>query len=240
MDHNQDAQPHVFVNYPDISLLLDYCKSFNHVRHFKKGEVVLTQDLPGRYVYLISKGCVKSYDVDLRGNERILALISKNTLLPATWVFRENLPRPHYFSQALTEVECFLAPNERLVEYVSNKPDLLFNLLDYQTRRFFNFFARVQNLLGSRLEERLEFVLFYAGHQIGTISGCVAELPFILTHATLASMVGASREATTVALNKLADRGIVWKKDGRMYVDINKVDHSVFPQTFGYSFDSDL
>lgn len=240
MDYNQDHPAYVPINYPLIAELLDYCKSFNHIRKYKKGEVVLNQDTPGRFVYLISSGCVKSYDIDARGNERILALISKDTLLPATWIFREVLPRPHYFSQALTNVECYLAPHEKVIEYTSDKPDLLFELLDYQTRRYFNFFARVQNLLGSRLEERLEFVLFYIAHQVGQLNGSISEAPCILTHSNLASLVGASREATTLALHNLMNKRTVWKKQGRMYIDISKIDSSVFPQLFGYTFHKNM
>lgn len=238
MDY-QDHLPHISVNYPLISEMYEYCKSFNHIRRFKKGEIVLTQDLPGRYVYLISEGCVKSYDIDTRGNERILALISKDSLLPATWIFRETLPRPHYFSQAITDVECYLIPVDKLVEYTMDRPELLYELLDYQTRRYFNFFARVQNLLGSRLEERLEFVLFYIANQIGKPNGSVSEVSYAITHSTLAAMVGASREATTLALHKLTKKRTIWKKQGKMYIDTSKIDTSVFPQVFGYTFNKD-
>ncbi len=239
MDYDQDNPAHIPINYPLIAEMYEYCKSFNHIRRFKKGEIVMTQDMPGRYVHLISKGCVKSYDIDNRGNERILALITKNALLPATWVFREELPRPHYFSQAITNVECYLTPVEKLIEYTETKPDLLYELLDYQTRRYFNFFARVQNLLGSRLEERLEFCLFYIANQIGKREGSVSEVSYAITHSTLAAMVGASREATTLAMNKLKAKKTIWKKHGKLYIDVSKIDASIFPQVFGYTFNKE-
>lgn len=220
--------------FPAIDELIKFCKDFNIVKEYSKGEAVLDQSSKTKYVHLLSEGYVKAYDITAKGEERIVTLMGEDHLFPLTWVFNAEPIRYHFFSECLTDAKVFLAPHQEVYKFISSRNDILLELLDLSAQRLINLAGYNEYMVSSSLEEKLTYVLYFLGLRFGQKKSPIALLPFKMSHHDLACMVGASREATTINMNTLVKKKIIKKVDGHICIYLDNIDHSKLPKIYNY------
>lgn len=220
--------------FPAIDELIEYCKSFNRIKELSKGDSILDQNAETKYIHLIGEGYVKTYDITTKGSEKIVTVMGAGHLFPLTWVFKTEPIRYHFFSECLTDVKIYLAPHDEVYKYIGTRNDVLLELLDLSARRIINYAGINEYLITASLEDRLIYILYFLGLKFGRKKNPIALLPFRLSHQDLASLVGASREATTLNMNNLIKKGFVQKTDGCFCIHLDKIDHSKLPKIYNY------
>jgi CRP-like cAMP-binding protein len=97
----------------------------------------------------------------------------------------------------------------RLLAWAARWPTLVWPLLERGDRRHDRLMARVALVHRQRVEERLLVVLWELAERWGKVTPDGVVLPIPLRHHHLASLVASLRPSVTLALQRLAARGIV-------------------------------
>ncbi|WP_339923757.1 Crp/Fnr family transcriptional regulator [uncultured Cyclobacterium sp.] len=64
----------------------------NTIKTYKKGVILLEQGEIAKYGYLVKKGCLKSYTVDIAGKEHILQFAPENWMISDLESFTNQVP----------------------------------------------------------------------------------------------------------------------------------------------------
>jgi len=191
---------------PLVTNLLNKISKGKHVLNFDKGEKIFSQGDPADAIFFIQSGKVKITVVSAAGKEAVIAMLGRNsflgegalvgqslristaTVLESSTVFRvEKLAMAQALHKQADLSEKFIAA--LLVRNIDLEEDLCDQLFNHSEKRL----ARVLLKL-ARLRE----------HEVALD----AKIP-ILSHETLAEMVGTTRSRITHFMNKFRAMGLI-------------------------------
>ena len=191
---------------PLVTNLLNKISKGKHVLNFDKGEKIFSQGDPADAIFFIQSGKVKITVVSAAGKEAVIAMLGRNsflgegalvgqslristaTVLETSTVFRiEKLAMAQALHKQADLSEKFIAA--LLVRNIDLEEDLCDQLFNHSEKRL----ARVLLKL-ARLRE----------HEVALD----AKIP-ILSHETLAEMVGTTRSRITHFMNKFRAMGLI-------------------------------
>lgn len=184
---------------------------------FKKGEQILEPEQKISQIFFIKKGLVRQYLISEEGEEITVNLFRPNSFFPVMLILSQTQNR-HFFD-ATENVEALVAPAEKVVNFLKNEPEVLFDL----TTRF----AKAINGLSLRLEEvytknsykRILSLLNYLAERFGEHTKKGIKINLNLTHQDIANWTEMSRETASRTLEKLAKQGLI-KKEKHFYIVI--------------------
>ena len=156
-------------------------------RAFKKGDVLLHQDEAADEAFYISDGFVKAYTI--ADFEEFCARSSREAMSDGV----VRVQQTSVLEKELTKDNAALLG---LVRYTMSRNDELAQTLE--------------NILQSKSDTKLINYLALLVQRFGQESKTgIVTLPFPLSHAQLASMVGTTRETMTVQIRQLTKKGIL-------------------------------
>ncbi len=125
----------IFENVRDISLekIVEITQNLEK-KKFKKNEVILSAGMQETNLYFITKGLVRMYIVDKKGEEKSYRFFLKNkffTILPS---FVDEIPSL-YFTQAIEETEVIVIPKQQLLIFYEKFP-FIEKVVREQTERY--------------------------------------------------------------------------------------------------------
>lgn len=171
---------------------------FAVLRRYRRGDLVVQAHADAWAVYWLRSGQVRVFSLTPDAQEITIALLGPGQLAGIAPL----LGRPVYHAsvEALTEVELWVMPADRVLERVTQDAEFRDLVATALARRL----ALAQTLLRDvsllPVPERIQDVL-------SQVRACVAEGLPQLTHELLASLVGARRETVTRALGRLDGKG---------------------------------
>lgn len=179
------------------------------LRTVKRGANILFQGEIPRHVFIIRDGFVRAYTVTSTGEERTIAIYSKNDILPLTWIIGETNQALFYY-EAMTDVRAMTLTKTAFMETSQQTPEFTGSVLQYIGNQYTAMLFRITGLEQSRAVEKIGYTLYYLLFRYGKeISEDNYRIDVKLTQAILASLVGLTRESTTKNLNYLKDRGVI-------------------------------
>jgi CRP-like cAMP-binding protein len=209
-------------------------ESANHRRKFSKGSIILMQTSKLEEAYLIDKGIVRVIDFDQNGEQRTVTILAKNHIFPFSWLLT-SLPDlgAMYFYQAVTDVELFLADIEIVRDLVRNDALLSWRIVDVMAKSYINAVSRIQNLQKTKVEEKVDFIIYYLAVMLGKkIGENKIEVESIFTHQEIADLAGLTRESVSRQLNKSKYKQIIRKQNSKIYIDLKDLDIKTMPTIF--------
>lgn len=218
----------------DLSYVNDLFQRKGTGKSFAKGSALLNRgdDIPE--VQYIIHGSVKITDNDRLGYGRTVAIFGQHHVLPISWLFT-NAPKQGalYNYVALSDTETLCLPREVVRQALDASPEVYRYLCELTSKAYVNASARIHNLQKTNVNEKVEFVLYYLATCLAdNIDGDVVVIDAALTHQDIADIAGLSRESVTNTLSKEKYRKVYWKKDGRTFVDISKIDVTHLPHIY--------
>jgi CRP/FNR family transcriptional regulator len=193
-------------------------------RLYKRGQLILFQGESPRYVYLVSKGIVKTYNIDYDGKEQFIDLETSGSAFPKLWIWGEEKVGPYYY-EALSDCEIYIIPRESYVNFVKGDQELLLSELKRALSEYKNSSTRLNALLYTRASDKIAHILKYLANTYApNSSGDDLVINIKLTHQHLASLTGLTRETVSVELNKFKSKGILTYKPSEYKINVNKLD----------------
>lgn len=176
-------------------------------RNYKKGEMLIRSDDDPQGIFCLTKGYVRQYTISPSGNELSLHILKPISYFPMVWAI--NGTPNVYFFEALTAVEVGRAPREQVVNFIKDKPTLLFALMSELLEDYAETLKRVEHLVFSDAYRRVISILVYIAKRFGEAhkNGIIVHHRF--TQADIATLVGVARETASIELFKLEKKGLI-------------------------------
>lgn len=176
---------------------------------FSKGDVLVHQDEAAIDAYYISDGFVKSYTIADDGDEKLISILGPGDVINIEGAFFQNHTHRYYF-EAMSDGTARSRPVDTLKKELSKDQDALFGLIRYVMTRNDELAQTLENILQAKSDSKLINYLALLVQRFGQESkDGIVTLPFPLSHAQLASMVGTTRETMTVQLRELTKKGVL-------------------------------
>lgn len=178
-------------------------------RTIKKRTILLYQGEVPRQAYIVRKGTVKAYRLGRTGEEQIIGFRMPGDIFPETWLF-ERTSSALYYYEAVEDCEIITAERSVVTDYLKAHPEAREDLLNYFINSHTSLLLQITALEQSRAADKLLLMLYFLLFRYSRkIAPNEYELKFHLTHTTLGSLTGLTRETTSVELGKLRRRGVV-------------------------------
>lgn len=178
-------------------------------RPFHKGDVLLHQDETNNDVYFITDGYLKAYSIADDGDEKLISILGPGDVINLEAAFFHDHSHRHYF-EALTDGTLRVRQSDSLAKALAKEPATLLDLVRYVMTRNDELAQTLDNILQAKSDTKLINYLALLVQRFGTeVRDGVITLPFPLSHAQLASMVGTTRETMTVQLRQLTKAGVI-------------------------------
>lgn len=182
-------------------------KFFTQFKHitYKKGEIVIrADDDPSGIFYLVS-GNVRKYAISKKGDEIVVNIFKPISFFPMSWAIN-NEPN-EYFYDSLTSLEVYRAPKEKVVEFVKNNPDVLYDLMSRVYRGTDGMLRRMTYLMAGNAYARLITELIIHAKRFGKKTNSKLEVK--VSEKELATQSGMTRETVSREMKELKNKGLV-------------------------------
>jgi CRP-like cAMP-binding protein len=185
-------------------------------RLFSAGSVILYQGEAPRSACMIVEGIVRVYTISKLGDEQIVTFYIAGEIFPSSWIF-EKSPSTMFFYEALTDCEIAFASREDLLAYITSDTVISKDALTYFATSYSASLLRINALEQARACDKLIYTLYFLSQRYGVTKNGQTYLPIALTHQSIASLIGLTRETTSTEMSKLKKQKVITYKS-QMYV----------------------
>jgi len=174
----------------------------------KKGAMIIQsfEDAP-EHVFFLEKGLVRMYCISPEGEQLTLHVFSPQSYFPVMISFTHGA-NTHYF-EAMTPVVLRRAPQQRIMQLLSNQPDLLFSLTSRIFAALEGYATRIKQLVFKDSYQKTAAILGYLSEKFGEHKGNSYTLSPLFTHEHIASWAGMTRVSVSKAMGRLRKKGII-------------------------------
>ncbi|MFZ3301520.1 MAG: Crp/Fnr family transcriptional regulator [Microgenomates group bacterium] len=177
------------------------------IRNYKKGEMLIRADDDPQGIFCLTKGYVRQYTISKNGFELTLHILKPISYFPMVWAVN-GTPNIYYF-EALTPVEVGRAPREDVVNFIKDKPTIIFELLSELIEDYAESLTRIEHLVFSDAYRRVISVLLYIAKHFGEAKSNDIIVNHRFTQQDIATLVGVARETASNELSKLEKKGLI-------------------------------
>jgi CRP-like cAMP-binding protein len=178
---------------------------------YKKKEMILRADDPVNWIYFLQSGLVRQYIITPNGDEVTIHLFEPNSFFP-TMLLVGHIENRFNF-EANTDVELRKTSPEHMTRFLTENPDVLFDLTSRFARAIDGLSRRVEMLATDTASTKVIGLLCYLGQKFGTEQNNTTVIDIPLTHADIANWVGDSRETVSRQMEKLAKNKLISYKN---------------------------
>ncbi len=178
-------------------------------RTVRKRAILIYQGEVPRQVYMVHSGTFKAYRLGSFGEEQIVSFKTPGDIFPETWVFGKTSSALYYY-EAMSDAEVLTIERSVFLNLLDSKPELKDQMMDYMVTNYTGLLMQISALEQSRAAEKLILMVYYLMFRYGKEKKPGEYiLNLNLTHTTLASLMGLTRETTTTELGRLKRKGII-------------------------------
>lgn len=177
---------------------------FNH-QTYKKGEILIRASEAPSGVFFLKNGNVKQYTISKNGVEAVLNIFKPMSFFPMSWAIN-NTPNI-YFYEAMTSLDVWRAPQEKVTDFLKQEPEITYDLLSRVFKGTDGLLTRMSYLMAGTAYSRLALELVIQGKRIGKQTGNHVQLK--ISESDLAAEVGMRRETVSRELKILKEKGLV-------------------------------
>jgi CRP/FNR family transcriptional regulator len=152
--------------------------------------------------------------VSQAGIELTLHILKPITYFPMVWAIN-GTPNVYNF-EALTDLEVGRAPRDEVVDFIKDKPKIIFELMSELLEDYAESLTRVEHLVFSDAYRRVISVLLYIAKHFGIQADGGTLINNRFTHQDIAMLVGVARETASIEMLKLEKRGFIDYADGHL------------------------
>lgn len=199
------------------------------IRTYKKGEMLIRADDDPQGIFYLTKGYVRQYTISKSGYELTLQILKPIAYFPMIWAIN-GAPNVYYF-EALTSVVVGRAPKELVVNFIKDKPAIIFGLMSELLEDYAETLTRIEHLVFSDAYRRVISVLLYIAKHFGEESNTGIIIRHHFTHQDIAALVGVARETASNEIALLEKKGLITYIDHFIQVDdVDKLHAELFSE----------
>src|SRR3989344_1413476 len=145
----------------DINVRQKLDKHFKQYKNqkYKKGEILVRADDDPAGVFYLVDGVVRRYSISPAGEELNLNIYRPVSFFPMDWAVNQT-SSPHYY-EAMTTAEVYRAPRDEVLKFISDKPDILLDLLSRIYHGLDGFMMRMEYLMAGNAQAKVVIKAFF-------------------------------------------------------------------------------
>lgn len=201
----------------DSYLIQQFEKFFQKFKlyQYKKRSLILKSNDSTSSVFYIKSGYIRVFRISENGEELTLAILKSHDFFPLTYGI--GTTNQSYYLEAITPLELWKAPQEFFIEFIKKDPELFYELTERLLISFDGVLARIESMAFSNAYTKVATILLMCARGLGENDGEQIILRVPLTHKDIATMIGITRETTSLEMKKLERKGLV-KRQGRYLI----------------------
>lgn len=188
--------------------IVDYVQQFP-LRTFESSELLLQKGDSLEYIMAIREGFVKITSISETGVERLLWIAGRYDVVPTEQLFSKNA-KVRYFYTALTKGSFYAVDKADFIEKALTTPTLMTEIARGMSSHYDDFLQHIDAVDTATVKEKLLRTLKYLADRLS--GGSTVDLyqqGLRLTHQDLASMIGSTRETTSLMLSDLRKENMI-------------------------------
>lgn len=198
---------------------------------YRKGASLYFQGEVPRFATIILDGVVKSYTINHDGDEAIVDLHGKGSIIPSAWM-NDQASVALFNYDAVNDVRVLKINKDDFADALSN-PLFLTEYLEHIVRSQAGSMLRVTGLCQSRANAKICYTLYYLMFRYGIEKEPgMYEIDLKLTQSMLANLIGQTRESTAKNLKLLKESGAVTYVNSTYFVDKAKLEQYIGEDSF--------
>lgn len=192
-----------------VENIAKYLPTTTTKRTVRKRSILIYQGEVPRQAYIVITGTFKVYRLSDDGEEQIVGFRTPGDFFSETWIFGKTSSALYYY-EALEDATVLTVEREVLLNLFKKHPEVKDAVFDYFVNNNTALLMQVSALEQSRAADKLLLILYYLMFRYGKETKPQEyTISLHLTHTTLASLMGLTRETTTTELGRLKRKGIV-------------------------------
>ncbi len=184
--------------------IADFFEQFP-VRKFKKGQILIHAGDDPDSILKLESGKVKKYDLTYRGDEVVLNVFKPPAFFPMSFAINRN--SNEYFYEADSDVELRKASIDKVVKFIKDNPDVLYDLLARVYRGTDGILQRMVHLMASTAKSRVLYEILIEYRRFGVNKNGIFEIE--LNESDIGARAGLSRETVNREMHKLKEEGLI-------------------------------
>ena len=169
--------------------------------------------------FVLKTGIVKVFDIDDKGDEKVLQIIKAPAILPLDCLL--SVPDTiswHY--GAFTDIEVYVFSTEELQAHITTTPHLSAYIINWLAVESHELMVRINGMSKSDAKDKIVTVLnFFNVYYTGPEKRGWKQIEFPVTHQLIADIAGITRESATIQMGHLQKEKII--RSRRPYIEIN-------------------
>lgn len=194
---------------------------FSHYKKlsYKKGDILIQSSTSDPAIFYLIQGTVKQYSLSTQGVEQTLSLYKPGAFFPLLTA-TSGVPNSYYF-EAIDDVITWQAPNKKVLLFLKNEPDVIYDLIGRLYRGMHGLLTRIEYLLTGNAYQKVIFTILNASSRFGEkkSSGIVLRI----THKEIASFSGLTTETISRESQKLQKKGLIENKNHSIVIKNSKL-----------------
>lgn len=189
---------------------------------YKKRTFIQTPDTFVEKLFYVKSGRVRLFQLNAEGKMFILDILNEGN------VFGElnsiSLGTRTLYIEAIEESQICTIDQKRFETFMIEHPRMMLNMIGVLSKRVGEMSLLAQSMVLEKLSDKIVQVLVRLAKQFGHVrDGEYMKIELPLSHQELASLVGASREAVTMALQELAQNKVIVTGFRTVYIHHSKL-----------------
>lgn len=176
---------------------------------FPKHTFIQTPETFTEELYFVKEGKVRLYQLNNEGKQFTLDILSEGNIFGE--IGDISLGTRGLFIETIEESDICVMDKERFESYLIRCPRFMMNMIKAMSERLSYMSSLVQNLAIGKLHDKIIHVLVELSERFGVWDedNDYCRIDMLISHQEIAHLVGASREAVSVALKELSETGII-------------------------------
>ncbi|EKD90263.1 MAG: hypothetical protein ACD_31C00055G0001 [uncultured bacterium] len=128
-----------------------------------------------------------------------------------------------YYFEALEKIEAIKAPVDKVIDFVKNDQEVLFDLTTRFSDAILGLTLRIETMAFEDAYNRIASLLYYLADKFGEVREDKAIINMPLQHGDIANWVGLRRETVSRQFEKMQKTGILESKNKQLSINMQKL-----------------
>jgi len=169
--------------------------------------------------FILKTGIVKVFDIDNKGDEKVLQIIKAPAILPLDCLLSVPDTISWHYS-ALTDIEVYVFSPEDLRTQIATVPHLSAYVINWLAVESHELMVRIGGMSKSDAKDKIVTILnFFNVYYTGPERHGWKQIEFPITHQLIADIAGITRESATIQMGHLQKEKAI--RSRRPYLEIN-------------------
>ena len=202
--------------------IASYIQNFP-LKTFQRGELLLQKGDSGSQLMAIRDGFIKVTSINANGVERLVWIAGRYDIAPTEQLFSKR-GNVRFFYTALTDGSYYGVDKIDLLEHAEKDPAFMGEIAKNMSLHYDDFLQRIDAVDTATVKERLMRTLLYLAERLSADS--VVDLyahGLRISHQDLSSMIGSTRETTSVMLSELRKEELIEYSRQKLTVSVDKL-----------------